>query len=1043
MNINNCINNTLNTLNLLCDDLDISYVEVNDQETIIKHFNLSQNNKTYFELYKNEILNKKYEDKISNNILFYFCALDNGYLLVTVSNIDVSDHLSVQKAKEKIFIIEEYIKNTFEETSKLELFRNIFNSIPLTIAYKDTDHVYQIVTKKVDNMYKDKFDTIVGKSVYDVYPETEVQVVLDLDKEAIESKQPVRKEIDVLTDDGFRKIDAFRMPIFHKNGEMTGVLSLGFDISEFKHIEYKLDRNNSFQKIILEFTKSFVNINIDKYDQVFMNGLKMISTYLNADRARIFEYDFSRNNMFVKYEWDNQRINSTKKDNNLKIDEYFDDLISAHLEKQYFITDDLMSSHNENKYYKLLLDLDITNLIIYPIFLNNECYGFIEFDAVNCDYDWESDKISMNIIPQIISSALLRNLYDLELRKEIENAQQANRAKSDFLAIMSHEIRTPISGISNAHQLLDTTTLANDQKEYLQISQLSLDSLTSVVNNILDYSKIESRKMQYQESTIDIETLMCEIIQSQKHLVEEKNLSLHLDYDYSIKTKHNVDAIKLKQIILNLVNNAVKFTIKGEVNIKVTSEKINNNYQTIKFQVQDTGIGIQSEDIKHLFDKFYQTDSSLSRTQVGTGLGLSIAYQLSQFLGGDLDVSSEVGIGSTFEFTLTLQRSEEIQKFEENKKILYIDFTQSAFNYEMYFKSINIDAVLYDSFSTYTAEQLNSFSFVIINISDPSSLSLLEGIISEVNLLNVRIILVSNNRITLRQVNTMGILDTTIYSPISRSDFLSQLSNLNSQINIDNYIHNKNLLNKKCLLVEDNKLNRKALSLLLEKLGLDVYLASDGIESIELTNTIKFDLIFMDLQMPIMNGFEAVKIIRESSNHNKLTTIVALTANALKEVIDKCYIEGFNDVLAKPFERSELQNILLKFLSNEVVSANKKDLFERINQQFNSTLFEIEFGKSGIIEDIIDTFLDDTEDQLRILELNVSKRNFEGIQSIVHYLKVSYGYMHANHIIQLSNSIMQDFNSKKFKSMMDKTLYYLDYSRSFINEVIEYKEKKK
>ena len=248
---NELIFNTLQIVNKLSNIIEVSYIEVHEIFNIKKEILLSTQNRTLYNNYKNYIKESDFIEKLGSDVLFYSSKFHYGYLLITHKNTGFHLDEVILKAKQNITEMLVFFSQIFKDISQLNLFKNIFNSIPMTIAYKDMNHFYQIVSKTVDDLYKDRFDTIVGKSVFEIYPEKEAKTVLELDKEAMISKKLVRREVDVFTQDGFLKIDAFRMPIFSEKEEMLGVLSLGFDISELDRIRNKLERNNRFQQVIL------------------------------------------------------------------------------------------------------------------------------------------------------------------------------------------------------------------------------------------------------------------------------------------------------------------------------------------------------------------------------------------------------------------------------------------------------------------------------------------------------------------------------------------------------------------------------------------------------------------------------------------------------------------------------------------------------------------------------------------------------------------------------------------------------------------------
>ena len=377
-------------------------------------------------------------------------------------------------------------------------------------------------------------------------------------------------------------------------------------------------------------------------------------------------------------------------------------------------------------------------------------------------------------------------------------ALMADKHKSIFLANMSHEIRTPLNGIIGMTEILKQTKLNKTQIEYVDIISFSGSSLVSIINDILDFSKIESGQIQLENINFNLHNKIDDTYKLLKHKAENKNLKLDIKIDTSVPTFIVGDSLRLKQIFINLVNNAIKFTEKGSVVLEVSTVSNDGNTVKLNFNVIDTGIGVSEQGKTKLFKEFSQTDASISRKHGGTGLGLSISKNLAKMMNGDIGVTSEEGKGSIFWFTAVFKIGEKSDEKDESK-----------------------------------------------NIQD-------EGLSTKRKL--------------------------------------------------------------KILLAEDNKINQRVAIVNLKNLGHKVDLANNGKEAVELFKKNLYDIVLMDIMMPVMDGIESTRLIREIQDNQAIKKgipIVAMTANALKGDREKLLAQGMNSYISKPFSRDQLKVVLL------------------------------------------------------------------------------------------------------------------------------------
>ncbi len=519
--------------------------------------------------------------------------------------------------------------------------------------------------------------------------------------------------------------------------------------------------------------------------------------------------------------------------------------------------------------------------------------------------------------------------------KELESAslraEEANLEKSRFLANVSHEIRTPMNGIIGTAGLLKSTTLDNEQRKYVDIMQLSGETLLDLINDILDLSKIESGKLEVENIPFSVRQVAEEVMDILGYKIDEKQLSFGCIVDKDIPYQLLGDPTRVRQILLNLVSNAIKFTNHGSIKINIHLVNSGNIAVKLKFTVEDTGIGIPPEKIERLFKAFSQVDTSTTRQYGGTGLGLAISKKLTEIMGGEVGVSSTPGAGSIFWFTLTLVKDAQqpIIHFSDilkKKTLLILDndpiniefLTTLLPNWGCITKHTKNGEL---TLACLQQEQLKkaTFDFIVINekFINPHFISQLKTVIEQ-NSTHLIIISKEHDFKALKTrfaINFNGVFNVPLKeSQVYRTllEILGEKWESQEKSPLEKIIPAKNAKDIHVLVVDDNVISQQVTVKILEKMGYSVSAATNGHEAIEAIGLINFDIVLMDCQMPEMDGFEATRILRQDKKNEHLI-IIALTANAMKSDKDQCLEAGMNDFMSKPIKAPILTALMQKY----------------------------------------------------------------------------------------------------------------------------------
>ena len=896
---------------------------------------------------------------------------------------------ALQAACEDIGRLQDRYENELTHRRKVEqalmeseaFYQSLVETLPLAMLRKDLTGRFTFANRLLCEAFNRPLESIIGHRDHDFFPRELAEKYRADDRHVLEQRSTFETTEEFQTPAGdLRYTHVVKSPVYDSAGNLVGIQGIFSDVTEKERAERELVQTKARLQAVLDAATQVSIISTD------VDG---VINLVNTGAERMLGY--TKDEMLGKSPAMFHLISEVEA-RGIELSREFGSPIQGF---EVFVAYARRGDHDEREWTYVRKDGQLLRVAL----------------SVTSKQDHEGN---VNGFLGIAVDITTRHQAETELLKAKEAAEAANRAKSDFLANMSHEIRTPLNAIIGMTELVRDTELDVTQREYLSMVQESGESLLSVINDILDFSKIEAGKLSLERVNFDLRELLGDTMKSLALRAHRKRLELACHVTPVVPALIEGDPHRLRQVVVNLVGNAIKFTERGEVVLDVDVEHVKDDELTLHFRVTDTGIGISPDQLHTIFEAFEQADTSTTRRYGGTGLGLAISSRLVDLMGGSVWVDSEVDRGSTFHFVARFWVSS--PDYEANVSKIYPPMLQglrvlvvddNATNRRILVEILTNwmmepTAVASVAEAVRQLEQMAGAGQPYAMILTDASMPDVDGFtlarkVQENRVLcrSMIMMLTSGDRPgDIRKCKELGIA-AYLVKPVKQSELLDAIlvaiggqSALTGGQDVSSVSTRKTNAPKSILLAEDSLINQKLAIGLLEKWGHRVTVANDGREAVNLSAQTRFDLILMDVQMPELDGLDATRLIRRrEETTGEHLPIVAMTAHAMKGDRELCLEAGMDDYLMKPIRAEQLFQALEKisFSTNEnQMNAGEPTASDHVDWDLahRAVNHDVE-----LLLQVVEAFLEEGPQLIETMRTSIAAAEWKQFQRAAHTLK--------------------------------------------------------